>query len=89
MNVAERFGQNVVAIRKQTGLSQEQLAARAGLHRTEVGMIERGIRLARIDTLLKLAGGLEATPGELLAGMQWRQGPERRGHFRTSGGAES
>ncbi len=34
-------------------------------------MLERGIRLARIDTLVKLAGALEVSPNELLEGIAW------------------
>lgn len=66
MSVAGRFGRNLVRLRKGAGLSQEQLAFRASLHRTEIGMLERGTRLARIDTLVKLAGALSVPPGDLL-----------------------
>jgi transcriptional regulator with XRE-family HTH domain len=69
--VAERFALNMVALRKQAGLSQEALGFRADLHRTEVGQLERGLRLARIDTLVKLAGSLGVAPGDLLAGLSW------------------
>ncbi len=89
MRVAEKFGQNLVYLRKRADLSQEQLAALAGLHRTEVGMLERGVRLARIDTLIKLAGGLEVTPGELLDGLDWRPAASRFGHFGDASEAES
>ena len=89
MRVAEKFGDNLVYLRKRADLSQEQLADLAGLHRTEVGMLERGVRLARIDTLIKLAGGLEVTPGELLDGLDWRPGPPRSGRFAGAAEAES
>jgi transcriptional regulator with XRE-family HTH domain len=69
--IAERFGANLVRCRKAADLSQEQLGFLASLHRTEVGMLERGIRLPRIDTLVKLAGALEASPNELLEGIAW------------------
>lgn len=82
--VVERFRVNLVRIRKRAGLSQEQLASLASLHRTEIGMLERGIRLARIDTLVKLAGALEVEPGDLLDGISWRIGPHRPlGSFAT------
>ena len=68
---ALHFGKNLAACRKRVGLSQEELGFRATLHRTEVGMLERGIRLPRIDTLIKLAGGLDLPPGDLLAGLEW------------------
>lgn len=44
MNVAEHFGHNLRRARKQAGLSQEELAVRASLHRTEIGLVERGER---------------------------------------------
>jgi transcriptional regulator with XRE-family HTH domain len=89
MTLAERFGRNLARIRKKAGLSQEQLSFLASLHRTEIGMIERGVRLPRIDTLIKLCGALEATADELLDGLGWEPSDPRPGHFRTSGEAES
>lgn len=74
MRVARRFGANLVRCRKEAGLSQEQLGFRADLHRTEVGLLERGARVPRIDTLLKLAGALDIGPCELLSGMAWKPG---------------
>src|SRR5260221_2659432 len=57
------------AIRELAHLSQEEVGFLASLHRTEVGQLERGVRLARIDTVVKLAGALEVAPGSLLDGM--------------------
>jgi transcriptional regulator with XRE-family HTH domain len=82
MNVAEKFGENLMVLRKRTGLSQEELGFRANLHRTEVSQLERGTRLARIDTRVKLAGALRVTPGELLKGIAWSPGGTRVGRFR-------
>ncbi len=79
--VASQFGANLVYCRKRAGFSQEDLGFRASLHRTEIGMLERGIRLARIDTLVKLAGALEVEPAELLDGIVWKPGEPRPGHF--------
>lgn len=84
MGIARRFGQNLVRLRKQAGLSQEELGFLANLHRTEVGMLERGTRLPRIDTLLKLKGSLEVSADELLEGLEWRPAPPPpAGHFQT------
>ena len=58
MNVAKRVGANIVAHRERIGISQEELAWRAGLHRTAIGLLERGERVPRVDTLVKLAGSL-------------------------------
>ena len=85
--LAERFGENLARVREQVGISQEELGFRASLHRTEIGMLERGIRLARIDTLVKLAGALDATPNDLLEGIDWTEGHVSFGAFRI--GAEN
>jgi transcriptional regulator with XRE-family HTH domain len=84
MNVREQFASNLLYLRKRSGLSQEEVSFRASLHRTEVGMLERGVRLPRIDTLVKLAGALEVTPAELLDGISWRPAEIPSGRFETS-----
>lgn len=71
VDVATRFGKNLVRCRKRAGLSQEELGFRASLHRTEIGMLERGVRVARIDTLVKLAGAIGVAPEDLLDGLVW------------------
>lgn len=81
MNVASHFGASLARYRKAAGLSQEETAVRASLHRTAVGQIERGERVARVDTLIKLAGSLEIEPGELLTGLSWQPGGTRLGSF--------
>lgn len=70
-DVAKQFGRNLVRERNRVGLSQEELAYLAELHRTEIGMLERGVRLCRADTLVKLSGALGVTPNELLDGLSW------------------
>jgi transcriptional regulator with XRE-family HTH domain len=84
MNVAASFGRNLARCRKRVGLSQEELAVRASLHRTAVGQLERGERVARVDTLVKLAGSLGMPPGELLEGMSWDPGGTRLGRFQST-----
>lgn len=82
MNVAERFSANVRRHRKLADISQGELATRASLHLTAVGMIERGTRLPRVDTVAKLAGALEVEPGELFEGIAWKPGDIRHGQFK-------
>lgn len=82
MNVAHQFAANLRRHRKLADLSQEELAIRASLHLTAVGMIERGLRLPRVDTVAKLAGALEVDPGELFEGIVWKPGALRRGRFK-------
>ena len=85
LEIARRFGENLVRARKRASVSQEELGFRASLHRTEVGQLERGVRLARIDTVVKLAGALKVPPGSLLDGMAWEPGDFRPGEFSTEG----
>ena len=56
--VAENFSSNLRYCRKRAGMTQEGLAFDAGLHRTEIGLLETGARVPRIDTLVKLAAAL-------------------------------
>ncbi|HET7484850.1 MAG TPA: helix-turn-helix transcriptional regulator [Solirubrobacterales bacterium] len=82
MNVAERFGDNLKRQRKLADLSQDDLAFRASLHRTEISQLERGLRHARVDTVAKLAGAIEIDPGKLFEGIAWEPGDLRRGRFK-------
>jgi|GEM_PF-322873 len=79
--VAERFGRNLMHVRRREGLFQEELAVRASLHRTEIGKLENGERVPRIDTLIRLAGSMAVPPGELLDGIDWVPVPEAVGAF--------
>jgi transcriptional regulator with XRE-family HTH domain len=71
MTVAEGFAANVKRLRRQAGLSQEELSFRAGVHRTQVTLMENGDRLPRLETLVKLVGGLGASANDLLDGIAW------------------
>jgi transcriptional regulator with XRE-family HTH domain len=58
--IAKSFGLAVRARRTAAGLSQEELAERAGLHPTYVSMVERGIRNPSLDVAARLAKALKA-----------------------------
>jgi transcriptional regulator with XRE-family HTH domain len=81
--LADQFGRNLAYCRKQAKLSQEELAVRASIHRTAVGQLERGERVARVDTLIKLSGALGIPPEELLDGLGWDPGSTVVGKFKT------
>lgn len=68
---AHRFGLNLATARLAAGVSQEALGDLADLHRTAVGQLERGERVPRTDTLVKLSGALEIETQVLLAGLIW------------------
>jgi transcriptional regulator with XRE-family HTH domain len=80
-DIAARFGRNLFMARRRAGFTQEEVAARCSLHRTEVGLLEHGRRLPRVDTFLKLVAALAVEPGDLLKGIDWVPGPGRSGGF--------
>jgi transcriptional regulator with XRE-family HTH domain len=82
--VAERFGRNLIRCRTAADLSQGSLGLLAELHSTAIGLLERGERLARIDTVVRLAGALEVDSCELLAGITWTPASTRAGRFSLS-----
>lgn len=65
-NVKEKFAKKLVSIRKERGLSQEELALMCGVDRTYVGRIERMERTPSLVVLQKFADGLGISLIELL-----------------------
>ena len=61
-----KFGNRVREIRKENGLSQEELAHKADLHRTYIGMIERAEKNITLLNIEKIANALEVEITELL-----------------------
>ena len=68
------FGDRVRAYRQQLGLSQEALAAHAGINRTYVASLEAGMRNPSLDLMARLAIALGVDLGELLTGLQKKRG---------------
>jgi transcriptional regulator with XRE-family HTH domain len=66
LNPKEIFARNLKRLRTAAGLSQEELADRAGLHRTYISSIERAQRNISLENIFLLAKALGARPGELL-----------------------
>jgi transcriptional regulator with XRE-family HTH domain len=64
--ILSTFGGCVRELRKVRGLSQEQLAYKADLHRTYVGMIERGEKNVTLLNIIKIANALEVKASVLL-----------------------
>lgn len=60
------FGNKVRQLRKEKGLSQEELSFKADLHRTYIGMIERAEKNITLTNIEKLAKALDVSPSELL-----------------------
>lgn len=65
-DVLIKFGERVRDLRKERGLSQEQLAFKADLHRTYIGMIERAEKNITLINIEKIAIALGIDLNELL-----------------------
>ena len=59
--VLVKFGKKVREERARLGLSQEELAARAGVHRTYIGMIERAEKNITLENIEKIAKALKTS----------------------------
>jgi transcriptional regulator with XRE-family HTH domain len=59
MNINAKLGNRLREIRKREGLTQEELATKAGFHRTYAGNIERGLENPTIEAVAKLADVLD------------------------------
>ena len=64
------FGAIVRKRRTEQGISQESLANLAGLHRTYISMLERGIRNPSLTVILQLAEALGTTVSTLMADLE-------------------
>jgi transcriptional regulator with XRE-family HTH domain len=60
------LGKKIRALREKTGLSQEDFGKKAKMHRTYVGMIERGEKNITISNLNKIASALHVRTKDLL-----------------------
>lgn len=67
MDIRERLGRNLRQLRRERGLSQEEFAFEAKIHRTYISDLERGARNPTILVVDKLAEALQVTASRLLA----------------------
>jgi len=67
MKLRQIVARNLRVLRKQKGLSQEELAFQAEINRNYVGQIEREEKSPTIDVVEKLCGSLGITPSALLS----------------------
>jgi transcriptional regulator with XRE-family HTH domain len=70
MDLRQQVGMNVKRVRRERGLSQEELGFRAELHRTYISGVERGIRNPTIIVLGRIADALDVAPGDLLSAIK-------------------
>lgn len=67
--VQELLGRRIRSQREILGVSQEEMAARCGLHRTYYGSVERGERNVALQNIIRIADALAVDPSELLEGL--------------------
>ncbi len=65
MTKREQFGKRLNQIRKEKGISQEELAFKAGVHRTYIGHVERADRSVSLIKIFEIAEALKIDPSEL------------------------
>ena len=61
IDVKKQFGAAIRLHRDKLGISQEELAGRAGLHRTYISDVERGARNVSLESIHRLAEALEVS----------------------------
>ena len=66
----QTLGDNIRAIRIRLKISQEELADRAGVHRTYLGAIERGERNVSLANIVKIANSLGVKPEKIMKGIK-------------------
>jgi transcriptional regulator with XRE-family HTH domain len=69
MNVAEQFGRNLCALRKEAGFTQDRLAAEVFMDRASVSRYEQGQCFPRLDHVVRLARAIDVQVRDLLYGI--------------------
>lgn len=64
-NINTAFGKHIAELRKMHEISQEELAFRCSVHRTYIGALERSEKSPTLNTIEKLAKGLNVPIVEL------------------------
>ena len=72
------FGKILREFREQKGISQEQLAGSAGLDRSFISLVERGIQSPNLVILLKIAEVLGVPAAEMVAKVESTADPRKR-----------
>jgi len=67
------FGSILQGLRRERGLTQEELAFRCSLDRTYISLLERGLRTPTITTLFRLSSVLEVKAEDFIAQIEVRE----------------
>ncbi len=69
-SIEKFFGQVLQQLRKECGLSQEELGFESGYHRTYISQLERGKKSPSLQTIFQLAKALKVEPSEIVERVQ-------------------
>lgn len=64
--LCKTIGQNIRGLREEKGWTQEELSAKADVHISYIGQIERGLRHPSLNVLFKIANALTKDVTEIL-----------------------
>jgi transcriptional regulator with XRE-family HTH domain len=81
VSIQERFSANLRRVRKSLRMTQTELALMTELHRTQISLLERGKRMPRLDTLVKLVSALGCRSDDLIEGLAWMPEPDAHGRW--------
>ena len=75
ISIRDVIAQNIRDLRRNLGISQEDLADNAGLHRTYIGSVERGERNISLENILKISRALNTKAADLFRGEENAETP--------------
>ncbi|UNK18392.1 helix-turn-helix domain-containing protein [Paenibacillus sp. N3/727] len=79
--IIRRLGKRIRQLRKKQGISQDTLGERSGLHNNYIGQVERGEKNVTIDSLCKIAAGLDVSMEELFRYIDPMKQPDEIGQI--------
>jgi len=71
-NLERAFAKTLREIRRERGLSQEELGFQSGYHRTYISLLERGLMNPSLRTIFSLASALKMSGAEMVARVEAR-----------------
>jgi transcriptional regulator with XRE-family HTH domain len=76
--IEKLFGQVLQQLRKECGISQEELGFESGYHRTYISQLERGKKSPSLQTLFQLAKALKVEPSQIVERIQTLVAPRSK-----------
>jgi len=83
--VAQCFTENLQSAVARSPLTQEQVARRAGIDRSQMTKLSKGVHIPRIDTMIRLEDALGLERAALVEGIAWTPAEDSNGEFSGSG----